>query len=72
MAEPLQYVTREGDTVDYICHRVYGTTAGTVVEVVLLSNPGLADAGPVLPAGLVVTLPEQERTVQVRGVKLWD
>ncbi len=52
-----QYRTKEGDTVDLICHHIYGATSG-VVEQVLEANPGLAAYGPILPAGVLVALPQ--------------
>ena len=63
----------QGDTLDAICYRVYGRTAG-VTEAALASNNGLADLGPVLPAGTVITLPEPADAVQpsVDLVQLWD
>ncbi|MGN2381297.1 tail protein X [Pseudomonas juntendi] len=70
MAE--QKRTQQNDTVDALCWRHYGRTAG-VVEAVLDANPGLADQGPVLPAGLLVTLPEQQMTApEQQMVSLWD
>lgn len=51
------YVSRRGDTVDYVVWRFYGTTAGNAVEQVLEMNPGLADHDAVLPAGVVIQLP---------------
>jgi phage tail protein X len=63
---------QQGDTVDAICWRHYGRTAG-VVEQVLDANPGLADLGPVLPNGTLLTLPEQAvRAEQRQMVNLWD
>lgn len=47
---------QQGDTVDALCWRYYGSTDGTV-EAVLEANAGLADHGPVLPMGTVVYLP---------------
>lgn len=35
--------TADGDTLDHICWRHYGDTAGRVVEQVLTANRGLAD-----------------------------
>ncbi|MDD1979997.1 tail protein X [Pseudomonas asiatica] len=70
MAE--QKRTQQNDTVDALCWRHYGRTAG-VVEAVLDANPGLADQGPVLPAGLLVTLPEQQTAApEQQMVSLWD
>jgi len=63
---------QQGDTVDAICWRHYGRTAG-VVEQVLDANPGLADLGPVIPLGTQVQLPEQAvRAEQRQVVNLWD
>lgn len=70
MAE--QKRTQQNDTVDALCWRHYGRTAG-VVEAVLDANPGLADHGPILPAGLLVTLPEQQTAApEQQMVSLWD
>ncbi|GAB6178394.1 tail protein X [Desulfobaculum senezii] len=57
--------------VDAICQRHYGRTAG-VVESVLEANPGLADFGPVLDAGVVIVLPELPAPEPDEGVSLWD
>ena len=51
------YVTSEGDVLDAVCRQHYGPRPGTV-EAVLEANPGLADRGPLLPAGVRVELPE--------------
>lgn len=70
MAEQLR--AQQNDTVDAICWRHYGRTAG-VLEAVLDANPGLADHGPVLPIGLLITLPELQAAAPDRQmVNLWD
>ncbi|MCO7538214.1 tail protein X [Pseudomonas asiatica] len=70
MAE--QHRTQQNDTVDALCWRHYGRTAG-VVEAVLDANPGLASQGPVLPGGLLITLPELQTAAPERQtVSLWD
>lgn len=66
------YIASDGDTVDYIAWRVYGTQAALVVERLLEANPGVADIGPVLPAGTRLTLPDLETTAERTGVRLWD
>jgi phage tail protein X len=63
--------TLQGDTVDAVCQRVYGRTAG-VTEAVLAANPGLADLGPVLPHGTVIDLPDISPQPAVQRVQLWD
>lgn len=65
--------SRQGDTVDLICWRNYGRTAGTV-EAVLIANPGIAKVGAVLPPGTTVTLPDLDPSVgkSAATVSLWD
>lgn len=63
---------QQGDTVDALCWRHYGRTAG-VTETVLEANPGLADHGPVLPQGLAVQMPEAQMAAPQRQMmNLWD
>lgn len=61
----------QGDTVDMICYRYYGRTAG-VTEQVLEANPGLSVLGPVLPMGTPLNLPDQAKPAQQKTVNLWD
>lgn len=61
----------QGDTIDMLCWRHYGRTAG-VVEQVLATNPGLAKLGPILPHGTAVTLPDIPTQTQRTTVQLWD
>lgn len=64
--------TQAGDTVDLICWRHRGQTA-VITEQTLALNPGLAAHGPVLPAGVAITLPDPPATPPRRAtVKLWD
>ncbi len=67
----MQVIAMQGDTVDAICQRVFGRTAG-VTEAVLEANPGLADLGPVLPHGTVLDLPDTNPQPAVQRVQLWD
>ncbi|WP_085600862.1 MULTISPECIES: tail protein X [unclassified Pseudomonas] len=63
---------QQNDTVDAVCWRHYGRTAG-VTEAVLEANPGLADHGPILPQGLAVLMPDTQTTAPQRQmVNLWD
>ncbi len=65
-------IANQGDTVDAICWRYYGRTAG-VTEAVLDANPGLADLGAVIPHGTAVTLPDAAPQAEQRQVvNLWD
>jgi phage tail protein X len=68
----MQVVASQGDTLDEICFRVYGKTAG-ITEAVLAANHRLADMGPVLKMGTMVELPnvsppESKKTI----IQLWD
>ena len=65
------YLTRDGDRLDQICWRYYGR-AGGAVEAVLEANPGLADSGPILDAGLRIELPDLELPETTEKVRLWD
>lgn len=67
-----EYTTKAGDTADSIAFAYYGTLAGQAVEKLLAANPGLADRGPVLPAGVTVALPVIETVTKAAGVSLWD
>lgn len=60
------------DTLDAICHRMFGQTAG-ITEQVLELNPGIAELGPVLPQSTPVRLPDITRQPQRPAtVQLWD
>ncbi|OHX19744.1 phage tail protein [Chromobacterium sphagni] len=63
----------QGDTVDAIAWRAYGTTRG-VVERILSANPGLADLGAVLPMGTLVQLPDlpADPAPAQTLINLWD
>ncbi|MBB3141201.1 tail protein X [Halomonas organivorans] len=64
--------SQQGDTLDRLCYRHLGRTAG-VTERVLALNVGLAEQGPVLPSGTAVTLPDiAPEPVRAPRVQLWD
>ncbi len=65
------YTTRQFDEVDYICWRYYGRTQQTV-ELVLSANPGLADMAPVLPEGMLISLPDAPEPSTSETVRIWD
>ncbi|BBE51132.1 tail protein [Ferriphaselus amnicola] len=68
----MQVIALQGDTLDALCWRHLGTTAG-VTEQALELNPGLAAHGPILPMGLTVTLPDQVQThTNNTHLNLWD
>lgn len=66
----MKYRTKDGDMIDLICKRYYGD-APYRVEAVLDVNRGLAGHGPVLPAGIVIDLPEPQ-PVETPAIRLWD
>ena len=69
----MNYRTRDKDMLDKICHDYYGQTNRRIVEMLLEANPGLADYGPVLPTGLIITLPDLETHQSATSpLKLWD
>lgn len=61
----------QGDTVDVICWRHYGRTAG-VTEAVLEANPGIAVHVPYLPMGLEISLPDIAAQKKQETIQLWD
>ncbi len=61
----------QGETLDAICQRIYGRTAG-VTEAVMEANPGLADLGAVLPHGTEIEMPDTPPQPTVQRVQLWD
>ena len=65
----MQVRTLQHDTIDMVCWRHLGQTQG-VVEATLQLNPGLAQRGPFLPAGLQVTLAPPQPAVK-QMVQLW-
>ncbi|WP_164276628.1 tail protein X [Stenotrophomonas sp. B1-1] len=71
----MRVMALQGDTLDALCHRHLGTTAG-VVEKALALNYGISLHGPILPLGTVVELPEvpaPSAGAVVRPlVQLWD
>jgi phage tail protein X len=67
------YKTRAGDVVDEIAWRHYGSVDAAILREVFAANPGLADAGALLPANVTVILPDiQAPTATAQGVALWD
>lgn len=67
----MRVIANQNETLDAICHRVYGRTAG-VVEQALLDNPGLAELGAVLPMGTPVELRDDPPQPKKNLINLWD
>lgn len=66
------YVTKDGDTVDFVTWKHYGHTSQQAVEQVLAANPGLADRGPILPHSVRIELPDLKPQTVQKGPRLWD
>ena len=65
------YFTADEDVLDEICWRRYGRE--DAVPAVLAANPRLADAGPVLPAGVLIVLPDLPRASwALPAERLWE
>lgn len=64
-----EYPTRDRDRLDLVCWRHYGHLARTV-ERVLEANPHLATQPPLLPAGVVIQLPDLPPPPGPR-IRLW-
>ena len=64
------YVTKDGETLDYICWKYYGRT--NVVEQVLQANRHLAKLDAVLPGGVKINLPTIEEPEDTTKIKLWQ
>lgn len=66
------YITKQGETVDLVCWRHYGRTAG-VTEAVFAANAGLADLGAILPMGTKILLPVLEVKQTAKPlISLWE
>lgn len=66
-----EYITKDGETLDYIVWKYYGKTDG-ILERVLVINRHLARFDAVLPAGVVITLPEITQPSNSNKIKLWQ
>ncbi len=68
----VQYRTRDGDVLDAICYKFYGSQTGHT-EKVLSHNPSLADYGPILPSGIIIDLPKPSSVTPIKKtIRLWD
>ena len=66
-----RYIARDGDMMDLISFKYYGTEANT--GKMLEANPDLASAKAILSAGDIVFLPEFETPPKKLDViRLWD
>ena len=64
--------SRDGDILDEIALARYGQTTGGAVELILDANPEIRGFGPVLPAGVIIRLPDWTPPAPAQPVRLWD
>ena len=65
----ITYVTKEGDILDWIVWRHYGTIS--VLEKVMQANPNITDEK--LSAGIEIKLPYIETVQKTEGeIRLWN
>ena len=67
----MQLRAQQGETLDLIINRHYGYTPG-ITEQVLTLNPRLAELGPILPMGTLITLPDAPTQAEAPLIQLWD
>ena len=67
----ITYVTKDGDVLDAICWKYYGSTTG-MVEKVLEANRHLAELGSIFAAGVKIILPDLTQEEETESVKLWS
>jgi len=73
MPAMFEVTAHKGDTIDALCWRHLGRTAGVTEQAIAL-NPGLAAAGPILTEGQAIILPAAaDAAPSIREtVNLWD
>jgi phage tail protein X len=64
-------VTKDGDVLDLICWKYYGSTNG-IVEKVLEANRHLANLDAVFAAGVKIILPDLTKAEEEKSIKLWS
>ncbi len=64
-------VTRE-TRLDLLVADLVGGTSSGAVEAVLATNPGLAAVGPIIPIGLVITVPDLPAQEPVSSTRVWE
>lgn len=67
----ITYVTKDGDVLDAICWKYYGSTTG-MVEKVLEANRHLAELGSIFEANVKIVLPDLSQEEETESIKLWS
>jgi phage tail protein X len=71
----INYITKDGDVLDLICWKYYGSinsALSNTVEKVLEANRHLANLDAILAAGVKIILPDLTKTEEEKSVKLWS
>ena len=68
----MNYLSREGQTIDEIVWQALGTADNRVVEITYELNQNLAKRGETLPAGVLVRLPDNTQVTPQTRVTLWS
>ena len=70
MTPKISYTTVDGDVLDEVLTAYYGVGV-SVMQQVLLANPGLAEHGPVYPHGVRIVLPDIPKAAVVLTIRPW-
>ncbi len=68
--EVVKYRCQQNEVIDGIVYKHYGSY--DMLLAVLDANPNLADQGPLIDSGTMVTLPAIESPVAETSIVLWD
>jgi phage tail protein X len=68
----ITYITKDGDVLDAICWKYYGSTFNKTVEKVLEANRHLAELGSIFAAGVKIILPDLTQEEETESIKLWS
>ena len=71
----ITYTTKDGDVLDAICFKYYGSTSSFsqgVVEKVLEANRHLSELGAIFSANVKIVLPDLTQEEAAESVKLWS
>lgn len=64
-----EYVTREGDRLDQIAYKIYGSCDAAIIWEIMRANYWLREDPPVLPAGRRLKLPIRPAVTENNTVK---
>lgn len=61
----------QGETLDALAHRIYGTAAAGMLELLIALNPQHLPAA-ILPEHAPVTIPDRIQPQPAAAIRLWD